>query len=34
MLTSLLHGLEEAIEHQAGGRLVKPLHHLQSQQAT
>ncbi|MFE4024020.1 NADPH-dependent FMN reductase [Streptomyces sp. NPDC059101] len=34
MLTSLLHGLEEAIDHQAGRRLVKPLHHLQSQQAT
>ncbi|MGI5335932.1 NADPH-dependent FMN reductase [Streptomyces sp. CA-181903] len=30
MLGSLLHGLAEAIDHQAGNRLIKPLHHWQS----
>ncbi|MEU9984947.1 NAD(P)H-dependent oxidoreductase [Streptomyces sp. NPDC050856] len=34
MLTSLLHGLAEAIDHQAGGRLLQPLHHWQSQLAS
>ncbi|MGW0538496.1 hypothetical protein [Streptomyces sp. NPDC003032] len=33
MLTSLLHGLAEAIDHQAGDRLIKPLHHWRNQQA-
>ncbi|MGK5631757.1 NADPH-dependent FMN reductase [Streptomyces sp. URMC 123] len=33
MLGSLLHGLAEAIDHQAGGRLIKPLRHWQSQSA-
>ncbi|MGW0312678.1 NADPH-dependent FMN reductase [Streptomyces flavidovirens] len=33
MLISLLYGLAEAIDHQAGGRLIQPLHHWQSQLA-
>ncbi|MFJ8650061.1 NADPH-dependent FMN reductase [Streptomyces sp. NPDC093546] len=34
MLTSLLHGLAEAIDHQAGRRLIQPLHHWRSQLAS
>ncbi|MBC2874682.1 MULTISPECIES: NADPH-dependent FMN reductase [Streptomyces] len=32
MLASLLHGLAEAIDHQAGDRLIKPLRHWQNSQ--
>lgn len=31
MLAALLHGLEEAVDHQAGSRLIRPLHHWQNQ---